>query len=85
MTTSGDIKSAVAQLAPVDEAPPFTLGQLTWRRFKRHKMAIFGLVILVLLFIYSFGGGFIISEKYANYTETGLRLNPPSVAHPFGR
>jgi hypothetical protein len=30
---------------PLDEleAPPLSLGQLTWRRFRRHKMAMFGL------------------------------------------
>jgi len=84
MTTSGNLRSAVAQLKPVDEAPPFTLGQLTWRRFRRHRMAIFGLVVLLLLFTYSFGGGLIVPEKYANHTDTSLRLNPHSLVHPFG-
>ncbi len=84
MVTSSDLKSAVAQLSALDEAPPFTLGQLTWRRFRRHKMAIFGLIILILLFLYSFGGGIFITENYANHTDTGIRLHPPSLAHLFG-
>ncbi len=27
------------------ETPPLSLGELTWRRFRRHKMAIFGGVL----------------------------------------
>jgi peptide/nickel transport system permease protein len=60
------------------------LGQLTWRRFRRHKLALIGVVVLVLLFVYAFGGGLIFPESYANYNDTGLRLSPPSVTHPFG-
>jgi peptide/nickel transport system permease protein len=66
------------------ETPPLTLGQLTWRRFRRHKMAIFGAVVIVLLFIYSFGGALIVSEDYANEANTAIRLSPPSSEHPFG-
>jgi peptide/nickel transport system permease protein len=64
--------------------PPLTLGQLTWRRFRRHRMAIFGLVVLILIIIYAFGGMLIFSEADANFTNTSLRLQPPSREHPFG-
>ncbi len=77
--------SRIATLIPDDlETPPLSLGQLTWRRFRRHKMAIFGAVILVLLFLYSFGGALFLSEDYANFTNTLLRLNSPSAQNPFG-
>jgi peptide/nickel transport system permease protein len=77
--------SRMANLAPDDlETPPLSLGQLTWRRFRRHKMAIFGAVILILLFLYSFGGALFLSEDYANFTNTILRLDSPSTQHPFG-
>lgn len=66
------------------DTPPLSIGQLTWRRFRRHKMAIFGAIALIFLFIYSFGGALILPESYANYADTPLRLNPPSTAHPFG-
>jgi len=64
--------------------PPLTLWQLTWRKFRRHKMAIVGAVVLIFLFFYSFGGAFIYSEKYSNFTDTAMHLSPPSAAHPFG-
>jgi peptide/nickel transport system permease protein len=66
------------------EAPPLSLRQLTWRRFQRHKMAVAGTVVLVLLIIYAFGGAFFQTEKYANYNDTQLRLAGPTLAHPFG-
>lgn len=66
------------------EPPPLSLAQLTWRRFLRHKMAIFGVVVLLLLVFYSFGGSLFFSETYANTTDTSLRLDAPVAAHPFG-
>ena len=75
----------VAVLAPDElEAPPLTLTQLTWRRFRRHRMAIFGSVTLVLLVLYAFGGALFFSEAYANHTDTASRLQSPSREHPFG-
>lgn len=77
--------SRIATLTPDElETPPLGLGQLAWRRFRRHKPAIFGIVVLVLLFLYAFGGSLVVSESYANHTDTTLRLLPPSVEHPFG-
>ncbi len=64
--------------------PPLTLWQLGWLRFRRHKMALFGGVILILLFVFSFGGAFLYSEKFANFNDTSQRLLAPSAEHPFG-
>jgi len=85
MTSASELVPAIAQLKSDElEAPPLTLRQLTWRRFRRHKMALIGVVILGLLFVYSFGGAFLVPESYANHTDTSLRLQAPSAAHPFG-
>ncbi|MGD8244020.1 MAG: ABC transporter permease [Anaerolineae bacterium] len=66
------------------EAPPLSVGKMTWLRLRRHKVALAGAVMLILLFLYSFGGAFLFTEAYANFTDTSLRLSPPSAAHPFG-
>jgi peptide/nickel transport system permease protein len=63
---------------------PLTPTQLAWRRFRRHKMAMFGLLLLVLLGVYVIGGSLVFTEKFANYNDTGIRLRAPSQAHPFG-
>lgn len=76
---------AIPRLAPDDlEAPPLSLGQLAWRRFRRHKMAVFGSLMLILLILYSVGGSFFVTEDYANFTDTVKRLQSPSAEHPFG-
>src|SRR5512139_3255402 len=84
-TTAPSKIPPIASLTPDElESPPLSLGQLTWRRFRRHKMAIFGAVTLVLLFVYCFGGALVFSEDYANQTNTPERLSPPSAEHPMG-
>lgn len=76
--------SNISQFTDDLSAPPLTLWQLGWLRFRRHKMAVFGGVILILLVLYSFGGAFVLTEKYANFNDTSQRLQPPSLKHPFG-
>jgi len=66
------------------EIPTLSPRALIWRRFRRHKMAMVGIFILVFLVLYSVVGAFFVSESYANYTDTSKRLQPPSAEHPFG-
>jgi peptide/nickel transport system permease protein len=47
-------------------------------------MALFGGITLILLILFSFGGSFFVTEKYANFNDTSLRLQAPSWEHPFG-
>jgi peptide/nickel transport system permease protein len=76
---------SIAQFQADDLAtPPLTLWQLGWLRFRRHKMALFGIFVLVLLFVFSFGGAFVYSEKFANFNDTSQRLMASSWEHPFG-
>lgn len=78
------IESAGVLACEEREPPPLSLGTLVWRRFLRHKMAVAGVVMLVLLILYSLAGALFFSEAYANHTDTRLRLQPPSPEHPFG-
>ncbi len=66
------------------EAPPLSLTQMAWRRFRRHKLAMASVVLLVILMLFIFGGALIYSEADANYNDTTRRLQPPSAEHPFG-
>lgn len=63
---------------------PQTLLQMTVRRFRRHRMAMVGLVILIGMLLYITVGSLIFSETYANFNDTSIRLQPPSAEHPFG-
>jgi len=79
-TTYNEIPSLVDET----DKPPLTLSQLIWLRFKRHKMAVFGAIMLVVLILYSRGGAVFYTEAEANYTDTKIRLEAPSAEHPFG-
>lgn len=60
-----------------------SFGQLAWRRFLRHRLALFGAVGLVLI-IGVFILGPIISPHDFSSTDTSNRRAGPSWSHPFG-
>ena len=70
--------------AAAAERPAWTPTQMAWRRLRRHKMAMFGLCLLVGIILYVIGGAFVFSEKHANRNDLSIRLSPPSREHPFG-
>src|SRR5512142_95083 len=61
-----------------------TPGQLVWRRFRKHRMALIGGIGMVLLFLFVIGGSILIPESAANSTDLVARLTGPTAAHPFG-
>lgn len=75
---------------------PLSPWGLVVRRFRRHRMAMFGLWLLLLLIVYITAGAYLSSgycapigqevsgEAYANCNDTSLKLQPPSAEHPFG-
>ena len=58
--------------------------QLIWRRFRKHRMALFGVVGLALLLLFIIGGSFFVSEERANAVDLKSRLSPPSQEHWMG-
>jgi peptide/nickel transport system permease protein len=62
----------------------WTPGQMAWRRFRRHKMAMFGACLLILIVLYVTAGSLVHSEKYANRNDLSITLSSPSREHPFG-
>jgi peptide/nickel transport system permease protein len=77
-------EKAIATASDQTEVAALSLRELVWRRFRRHKMAMAGVVVLFLLVLYAIVGAVFFPESYANYTNTKLRLQPPSAEHPFG-
>jgi peptide/nickel transport system permease protein len=77
-------KASTLSVSAAGERPPLTLTQLAWRRFRRHRMALFGAMLLILILLYVTAGGLIFSEKDANRTDPRLGFSSPSLEHPFG-
>ena len=59
------------------DSPPLTLGRLAWFRFRRHRMALIGIGLLALLVLYCTVGALFFTEKFANFNDTGIALQPP--------
>ncbi len=62
--------------------------RMVWRRFRRHKLAMGALFILVLITLLCVFAPLITAHRY-DYVPKGiesfkLRLKSPSMAHPFG-
>src|SRR5512142_141118 len=78
---------------PVASLSPFVLGV---RRFRKHRMAMFGLGLLLLLVIYIIFAGYLAhgycvpisqelrGEPWSDCNDTSLKLQPPSADHIFG-
>ena len=75
--------TAEARIA-VSERPTWTPTQMAWRRFRRHKMAMFGAGLLILIVLYVTVGSLVYSEEYANHNDLSISLSAPSGEHPFG-
>ncbi len=75
---------------------PLSPTELGWRRFRRHRMAMLGVAVLILLSLYSTIGGMVWArgycapikqpvrgEAWANCNDTAQKLQPPSADHVF--
>jgi peptide/nickel transport system permease protein len=63
---------------------PLTPGQVAWKRFLRHRMALVGIWILVGLVLYVALGPLFFSEADANLVDLRQKMSGPSDTHPFG-
>lgn len=68
----------------IAELPPLTPTQVAWRRFRRHKMAIAGILMLLGIFLYVTLGSLFFTEAEANITDLSIKLSAPSSEHLFG-
>lgn len=64
--------------------PAMSPWRLVWLRFRRHKMAMFGSAVLILVILYCTVGAIVMPESYANFNDTSIKFQSPSLAHPFG-
>lgn len=64
--------------------PPQSPARLAWQRFRRHRMAMVGAGLLLLIVFYVVIGAVFLTEDYANRNDLTIKLQGPSAAHPFG-
>ena len=69
--------------ASVSTRPPSSLGSEAWRRFKRHKLAFAGAVLLLLIIVAVVVGP-LLWKLPINEIDFKAKLQSPSWAHPLG-
>jgi peptide/nickel transport system permease protein len=70
----------------IESTSPTTLspGQLVWRRFRKHKMALAGGVGIALLLLFIILGTILVPLNKANSVDLQSRLSAPSASHWLG-
>jgi peptide/nickel transport system permease protein len=69
----------------IDTAPPESLRRAVWSQFRKHKGAVFGLVVLGLLILFSVFGPFVWQPEKLSVAEALKSKNlGPSLLHPMG-
>lgn len=69
-------------LEPIQQ--PLTPGQLIWRRFRKNRMAVFGMIGFGFLLLFIIAGSYFVSEAQANAVDLQARLSPPSSQYWMG-
>jgi len=79
---------AIVERAPVAPAPsvrpPLTLAALARRRFQRHRLAMVGTAVLLLIGLICGLAPLIVPESAANRVDPTMFREPPSWTRPFG-
>lgn len=82
--SSSSSTAVVDLLSGEAKTTALTPGQLIWRRFRKHRMALLGGIGAVLLILFIIGGSIVYPESRANETDLKRRLAGPSSVHWFG-
>jgi peptide/nickel transport system permease protein len=71
----------LADLTLAEVGPSRSLAQDAWRRFRRNRLAIFGLAMIVILAVVAVVGPFLVDDPAKLYSAT---REPPTNQHWFG-
>ena len=61
-----------------------TPGQLIWRKFLKHRMAVFGMIGFGFLLLFIVAGSFYVTEERANAVDLQARLGAPTSQYWMG-
>jgi peptide/nickel transport system permease protein len=80
---AGSIPESAIASAPTLRRRDVSPAAEAWRRFRRHKLAVIGLVVLIaMVLLVAFGP--LVWKLQINDIDFSARLKTPTAAHPFG-
>src|SRR5215475_3196020 len=86
MATSVSVQEVARPAAvpqPAKHRPSRSLWSDAWRQFRRHRLAMFGVIVLALLLIMTVFGPLVYRQS-PDTIDYSASLQPPSLQHPFG-
>lgn len=84
MNTEISSETKIPTLSLEQPHKPLSYQQLVWRRFRHHRIALWGAVGVILLLAFIVIGSILIPEDKANEVDLRARLQPPSAEHWMG-
>lgn len=84
MSTQTATTTDVPVLERETTSVPLTPRELIWRRFRKHRMAMLGMIGFIILLLFIITGSILVSEEKANIVDPKGRLSPPSADHWMG-
>ena len=82
--SSESIPQDIPALKAESTGTALTPRQLIWRRFRKHRMALIGMIGFAVLMVFIIGGTIWFPESKANEVDLKARLSPPSAEHWLG-
>ncbi len=82
-TTTAPPALVIPPLTRQQARVPRTLWGDAWRRFRKHRMAMFGAVVLLFLIVMALFGPFVYTAD-AKKIDFSLAMRGPGPGHPFG-
>jgi peptide/nickel transport system permease protein len=84
MSSDSLITQGVAELNAESTSTALTPGQLIWRRFRKHRIALVGGMGIIALLLFIIIGSLLIPLERSNYVDLNARLSAPSSLHWLG-
>jgi peptide/nickel transport system permease protein len=82
-TTTTTPQATIPTLQEQRRAPE-SLWRVTMRRYFRHRMAVFGTLLLIGILLFVTVGAMFFTESYTNTPNAAIKFQAPSTDHPFG-
>lgn len=73
--------SPVAELSALASKKPRSLWSDAWNQFRKHRLALVGSIVLLVLIVLSFLGPFVWERTPIDFTKS---MQGPSLSHPMG-
>ncbi len=82
--TLGDAHPGIAKIRPEQKQKARSIWRVAGRRFLKHRMAVFGVILMAIIVVYCVGGALFYTESYSDEVVLADKYEAPNASHLFG-